>query len=219
MVTKVKICGITRLEDGLAAAEAGADFLGYIFYVPSKRFVAPRSAAEIVREVRRLHPAVQHVGVFVDETADNVAWTRGLANLDFAQLHGKESADYCRELHHLDIPTIKALGIGPHGPLVNHVEFDTVDYFLCDTHDEALKGGTGRSFNLDLLPKDLSATRMFVAGGLTAATVGELVSTVAPYAVDVSSGVELQPGIKCHDKVSAFIRAVRAAHPGEARIG
>lgn len=219
MVTKVKICGITRLEDGLAAAKAGADFLGYVFYAPSKRFVAPRTVAEIVREVRRQYPAVQHVGVFVDETAENVAWTRGLATLDIVQLHGKETAEYCRELHQLDISTIKALGIGPEGPLADHQEFDTVDYFLCDTHDESLKGGTGRAFNLDLLPRDLPQERMFVAGGLTADSVGELVSTIAPFAVDVSSGVELKPGIKCHEKVSAFIRAVRAAQPGEARIG
>src|SRR6476620_3183511 len=106
MKTRVKICGMTRLQDALHCARSGADFLGYIFYAPSKRFIAPRSALEIIREVRRQFPDVLHAGVFVDEEPANIAWTRNLAGLDLVQLHGSETPQACDELSALGIDVI-----------------------------------------------------------------------------------------------------------------
>jgi phosphoribosylanthranilate isomerase len=210
MPTLVKICGITRLEDALFAAQVGADFLGYIFYAPSKRFIPPRSAAEIIRSVRLDYPNVRHIGVFVDDEQENVAWVRNLAGLDYVQLHGDESAEYCRNLAMLGIDTIKVVAIGPTGA---HLDGDPYQatYYMCDTYDEKMKGGTGRQFDLALLPDGLPMDRTFIAGGLTPENVSTLLAEISPYAVDVSTGVEDKPGIKCHERVKQFISNVQAA--------
>jgi phosphoribosylanthranilate isomerase len=219
MTTKVKICGITRLEDALHSAAAGADFLGYIFYAPSKRFIAPRSALEIVQQVRQQFPQVKHVGVFVDEEPANMAWVRNLAGLDYVQLHGKEAPSVCDELSALGMEVIKALGIDAAGARADFRDYP-VSFYLCDTFDENLKGGTGRAFNLDLLPDDLPREKLFLAGGLNPENVGEYVAIARPYAVDVSTGVESSPGVKSHEQVTSFIRSVRSAEqsPSDERL-
>lgn len=209
MQTKVKICGITNLEDALCAAEAGADYLGYIFFAPSKRFVAPRTAAEITRRVRADFPWVQHVGVFVDEEASNISWIMNLAGMDYAQLHGSETPAFVEELAMLNVDVIKTIGIGLAGARQNSGSYD-VSFFLCDTHDEQLKGGTGRQFNLEAIPADIPMARLFIAGGLNADNIEGLLYTIRPFAVDVSSGVEVSPGKKSHPQIKNFIKSVRA---------
>lgn len=210
MTTRTKICGITRLEDALHAAEAGAAFLGYIFYAPSRRFIAPRSAKDIIAQVRKVYPGVLHVGVFVDEEPSNMVWIRNLAGLDLLQLHGSETPEICRELELHGIDVIKVLPMSAGSPATDYRTYD-VPYYLCDTHDPALKGGTGRTFDLSRIPLDLPRDRTFLAGGLTPENVGEMVSQVQPYCVDVSTGVEDSPGIKSSRRVSEFIKAVSSA--------
>jgi len=210
MQTQVKICGITSSEDALFAAEAGANLLGYIFYPPSKRFIAPRNAAQIARQVRTAFPEVRQVGVFVDEEPSNIAWTMNLVGLDLAQLHGRESDAHCRELEMLGVRCVKTIGIGTDGPLVDFRKYDC-DFFLCDTHDESLKGGTGRQFDLPRIPGGIKHDKLFVAGGLTPENVAELLLQMRPYAVDVSSGVEIKPGVKSHRRIKEFIEQVRRA--------
>lgn len=212
MNTRVKICGITSARDALYAAEAGADFLGYIFYPPSKRFIAPRNAAEIAREVRDKFPGVQHVGVFVDDESANVAWLANLVGLDYVQLHGRETPDYCTELDALGVRVIKTVGIGEVGASVEPSSYGSVDFFLCDTHDDNLKGGTGRRFDLSALPDGMPADRLFLAGGLNPENIADLLAEVLPYAVDVSTGVEISPGMKSHKRVKEFIDNVRSAN-------
>lgn len=215
MKTKVKICGITSVEDALFAAEAGADFLGYIFYPPSKRFIAPRNAANIARMVREKFPAVQHVGVFVDDEVANVAWLRNLVGLDFVQLHGRETPDYCAELDAVGARVIKTVGIGEVGASVDPASYGNIDYFLCDTHDDHAKGGTGRRFDLSAMPSGISMDRLFLAGGLDPENIADLLATVRPFAVDVSTGVEISPGLKSHVRVKAFIDNVRSVTVGD----
>lgn len=210
MKTRIKICGITSARDALFAAEAGADYLGYIFYPPSKRFIAPRNAAEIAREARQKFPAVQHVGVFVDDEASNIAWLANLVGLDYVQLHGRETPDYCADLDALGLNVIKTVGISEVGASVEPSTYGSVDFFLCDTHDDKLKGGTGRRFDLSTLPAGMSLDRLFLAGGLTPDNITDLLAEVRPYAVDVSTGVEISPGLKSDKRVKDFINNVRS---------
>jgi phosphoribosylanthranilate isomerase len=206
---RVKICGITCVEDGLQAARAGADFLGYVFYGPSRRFVRPATAARVIESVRRTHPSVQHVGVFVNELHDAVLGIAKDCHLDFVQLAGDETPDTCSWLKDSGAWVIKTLKFGAGAPPVAWQDYP-VDYYLCDTFDPKLAGGSGRTFDHSLLPDLLPLTRCFMAGGLDAANVGEVVRA-RPFAVDVSSSVESGPGRKSPELVSGFIEAVRRA--------
>lgn len=214
MQTRVKICGITSLEDALYAAEEGASLLGYIFYPPSKRFVAPRNVQAITRAVRSQFPQVLHVGVFVDDEPENVAWNANLAGLDYVQLHGRETPAYCAELDLLGLRVIKAIGIAADGAIIDPADYH-VDFFLCDTHDEKLKGGTGRRFDLSRIPAGIAPEKLFLAGGLNADNVAALLDQVQPYAVDVSSGVESSPGRKNHRAIRNFLQAVKSCNKAE----
>lgn len=209
MKTKVKICGITRVEDALIAAENGVDFLGYIFAEKSKRFLAPRSARLIINEVKMQFPEVGHVGVFVDSQEEDVAWSAGLAALDYLQLHGAESPEYCANLEMVGFEVIKAFSVGKDIELSGFKNFD-VKYFLWDTYDPKQHGGTGKTFDLKLLPDGVPLEKSFIAGGLRPENVAELLSEIQPFAVDVSSGVEDSPGRKNHRRVEDFLEAVHS---------
>jgi len=209
MTFNVKICGITRWGDAQLSAEMGAGFLGYIFYPPSKRFVSAEKVAEIISAARFAHPDVKHVGVFVDEDAATILDYHRVAGFDFAQLHGQESPAICAELREQGIGTIKTIGMGSDGPLLDFADYEA-DYFLCDTHDATLKGGTGRTFDRDKLPAGIPLEKLFLAGGITPENVGDLVTAVRPFGIDVSSGVEEAPGVKDKRKLAAFFEAVDA---------
>lgn len=210
MKTKVKICGMTRLQDALLAAENGADFLGYIFTEKSKRFLAPRSARLIINEIKIQFPEVLHVGIFVDAEEEDVAWSAGLAGLDYLQLHGKEKPEYCKNLELTGFEIIKAFSVGSGIDNSVYKDYD-VAHYLWDTYDPVQHGGTGKTFDLSLLPSDVPLEKSFIAGGLRAENVGELLKEVQPFAVDVSSGVEDSPGVKNERRIEDFMNAVRQA--------
>ncbi len=205
MATAVKICGITRPEDGLAAARAGAHAIGLVFHDASPRRVEPRAAAEIVR---RLPPFVAAVGLFVDAEPRRVREVLAAVPLQMLQFHGEEAPDYCAGF---GLPYLKAVRMGRGVDLLQYAaRYATAKGLLLDTYDAALAGGSGLSFDWTLIPAGLSLP-IVLAGGLTPENVGQAVRRVRPWAVDVSSGVERAKGIKDADKMAAFVRGTRDA--------
>ena len=203
---KVKVCGITNAEDALAAVEAGADALGFIFYEKSPRYVVPAIAASIIAE---LPPLVTPVGVFVNEGMATVRSIMDTCGLAMAQLHGDENVSYCRELAR---PAMKALRVKDRGSLLALAEYrgrGGVRGFVLDTFSELAYGGTGQITDWGLAADVAKSTPILLAGGLTPDNVAEAIRTVRPYGVDVSSGVESVPGKKDHAKMRAFLDAVR----------
>jgi len=204
--TKVKICGITNADDATAAAEAGADALGFNFYRNSPRYIEPGLAKHIVAG---LPPLVMPVGVFVNEDVATVRSIMDACGLAMAQLHGDESAAYCEQLAR---PVIKALRLKDRGSFLTLAEFQGrggVRGFILDTFSESAYGGTGQVSDWGLASEAAKSTTILLAGGLTSANVGEAIRAVRPYGVDVSSGVESAPDKKDHDKIRAFLDAVR----------
>ena len=192
----VKICGITNTEDALTAIDCGADMLGFVF-APGPRRISPEKAARIVKEL----PEITKIGVFVDENIEQVEEISRLCRLDFVQLHGSEPGEYARQL---TVPFIKAFRARDEGVLKEIADFGA-DTFLLDSYDPHLKGGTGKTMNLAIAKKAARLGRMILAGGLTPDNVKEIIARIKPYAVDVSSGVELSPGKKDHDRIKKFI--------------
>jgi phosphoribosylanthranilate isomerase len=203
---RVKICGITNLEDALAAVEGGADAIGFVFHPPSPRFVR----WETVRAITRvLPPFVARIGVFVDASEDRVATVARQAGLDTVQLHGKESLQFCRLF--ADLKVIKAFRMDGPGALKQLAEFSEMTWLL-DSYLPGAFGGTGQTFNWDLACEAVRrGGRVILAGGLTPENVSRAVAAVRPFAVDVSSGVESSPGRKELAKLRAFIAAAKAA--------
>jgi phosphoribosylanthranilate isomerase len=208
--TRVKICGITRPEDGLAAVSAGADAIGLVFFPRSPRFVTPDQALAIVREL----PAfVSVVGLFVNEQPGMVRAMADAVGLDLLQFHGEETAAFCRQFNQ---PYIKALRVQPGLDLeAASEEFADAKGLLLDAYEPDLQGGTGQMFDWSLVPAAMTG-RCILAGGLSPGNVVEAVQQVRPYALDVSSGVEREKGIKDPDKIIAFMRGV---YSGDASRG
>jgi phosphoribosylanthranilate isomerase len=205
MSTIVKICGITSAADGLAAAEAGADALGLMFYEPSPRNVSLPAAAEIARQ---LPPFIIKVGVFVNAPEELVLRAIGECGLNIVQFHGDETPEYCGLF---PVMTLKAFRIKDANSLKRLPDF-TTDAWLLDAHVGDKPGGTGEKFNWDLAVEAQKLGKpIFLAGGLTPENVADAVCQVRPYGVDVSSGVESSPGKKDHAKVRAFIQAAKQA--------
>lgn len=203
--TRVKICGITRIEDALAACEAGADALGFVFWAGSKRALTAAAARDVIA---RLPPFVTTVGLFMDSSESHVWDVLGEVPLAMLQFHGDESADFCERF---DKPYIKALPMGAgHSPQDYAAPHETALGFLLDSHAPGEAGGTGTTFDWTRVPDDFTRP-IILAGGLTPANVREAVRTVRPWAVDVSSGVESAPGIKDIGKMQTFIEQVRLA--------
>jgi phosphoribosylanthranilate isomerase len=208
MAVIVKICGITNPEDGLAAAAAGADALGFVFCESSPRKVSVLTAAEIARN---LPPLVVKVGVFVNAPEELVVRAIGECGLNLLQFHGDEPPDYCRQF---GLMSMKAFRVRDAASLAELANYAT-DAWLLDAYSPHKPGGTGEKFNWDLAVEAQRLGRpIFLAGGLTPDNVAEAVSKVRPYGVDVSSGVEAAPGKKDLGKVRAFIAAVKAAGSG-----
>lgn len=205
MPVQVKICGITNTEDGLAAVQAGADALGFVFYEPSPRYVSPQTAAEIIRS---LPPYVAKVGVFVNAPDELVLQAINLCGLHILQFHGDEPPEQCGRF---GLMSMKAFRVKNRESLAALKAYPT-DAWLLDTYSPGKPGGTGEVFNWALAKEAQNMGRpIFLAGGLTPENVAEAVRRVRPYGVDVSSGVESAPGKKDHAKVSAFIRNAKAA--------
>ena len=199
---KVKICGITNLDDGLQACACGADALGFVFYGKSPRCVTPAVARAIIAE---LPPFVTTVGLFVNEAPGRIREIADLCGLDVIQLHGDETPADC---DYAPRRTIKALRVKDASSLAGQRDY-RVAALLLDAWVKDAYGGTGHSFNWALASKVATERPVILAGGLTAENVAAAVAAVAPYAVDVSSGVEAAPGKKDPDKVAAFIAAAK----------
>ena len=200
---KVKVCGMTSLKDALVAVEVGADAVGFIFYKKSPRSVTMKTVREIVLE---LPPFVDTVGVFVDETAEQVNKIADYCNLDIIQLHGDESPTYCKKIRR---KVIKAFRIKDMQSVKKISNFQ-VSGFLLDTFSENLHGGTGKVFDWNLALPAKKFGPVIMAGGLTPNNVQQAVRQIRPYGVDVCSGVESEPGIKDHKKVRAFLKNANA---------
>lgn len=202
--TRIKICGITNVEDALHAVEAGADALGFVFYAKSPRCVTPQQAQKVVAA---LPPFVTTVGLFVNESIPRIRRVMAAARLDVVQLHGDEQPDDCL-IEPLRV--IKALRVKDAASLEGADKYD-VSALLLDAWSDEAYGGTGEQFDWRLV-RQLTAERPLVlAGGLNPDNVAIAVREVQPYAVDVSSGVEAEAGKKDHQKVAEFIRQVRNA--------
>lgn len=205
MGTVVKICGITNAADALAAAEAGADALGFVFYEQSPRHITLAAAKDIIRQ---LPPFIVKVGVFVNAEEELVYRAIADCGLNLLQFHGDESPEYCVQF---GLMSMKAFRVRDVGSLSALAEFNT-DAFLLDAYAPDKLGGTGATFNWNLaLEAKKLGKPIFLAGGLTPENVGEAVRKVQPYAVDVSSGVEALVGKKDHAKVRDFVRAAKHA--------
>lgn len=205
MPVKVKICGLTNLPDALAASEAGADALGFVFCEQSPRTVSLEAAAGIIRQ---LPPSVVKVGVFVNAGEEFVRRAIAECGLNLLQFHGDESPAYCLQFQ---LMAMKAFRIRDAASLQALKEYRT-DAWLLDSYAPGKLGGTGEKFNWDLAVEAQKLGRpIFLAGGLNPENVADAVRCVRPYAVDVSSGVEKAPGKKDHTRVSAFIQAAKSA--------
>ena len=203
---KIKICGITNVEDAEVAVAAGADALGFVMYRKSPRWVKPEVARAIVAG---LPPFVSAVGVFVNEEAEKVRTLMDECGFALAQLHGDESAVYCQNLGR---PVLKALRLKDRATFLALAEFQgraNVRGILLDAFSDQAYGGTGQTVDWTLAEEAARSTPVILAGGLSPANVAGAIQMVRPYGVDVSSGVELSPGKKDHHKLKAFIEAAR----------
>ncbi|MDC7825451.1 phosphoribosylanthranilate isomerase [Pseudomonas sp. BLCC-B13] len=200
---RVKICGITRVEDALAAVAAGADAIGLVFYAKSPRAVDIEQARAILAA---LPPFVTSVGLFVDAERSELERILASVPLDLLQFHGDESVQQCEAFGR---PYIKALRVKAGDDIAAQVaRYPSAQGILLDAYVEGVPGGTGEAFDWSLIPQALSKP-LILAGGLRPDNVAEAVSRVRPYAVDVSGGVEASKGVKDVEKVGAFIRAAR----------
>ena len=199
------MCGITRAEDALAAARSGVDAVGFVFYPPSPRYVAPQGAHEIAATIP---PFVSTVGLFVDADVAMVAAALRTIRLDYLQFHGAESPEFCAQF---GVPFLKAVRVKPGVDLLQYATtFAAAKALLLDAFVEGVHGGTGQGFDWRLIPSNMPIP-VILSGGLAPGNVAEAVRTVRPWAVDVSSGVEAEKGIKDADKIEQFMRGVRNA--------
>jgi phosphoribosylanthranilate isomerase len=209
-MTKVKICGITNIEDAQAAIDAGADMLGVNFYRPSPRYITTDTARELVNHLKSQGSPVQVVGVFVDELIDSVVDIAMLTGIDAVQLHGDESPEFCEDLNTRDgLRVVKALRVSeefePH-----HAQQYPVDAIMLDAFHKTLRGGTGERVDFNLARQTCKLVpRLFLSGGLSPENVAAAIHEVGPYAVDACSLLESSPGKKDAARMRAFVAAVR----------
>ncbi len=204
-MTRVKICGITRVEDGLVCAQLGADAIGLVFYAPSPRHVSVEQARVIMAA---LPPFITTVGLFVDADPTEVSAVLRQLPLDMLQFHGNESPNYCQGFNR---PYLKAVRVKLGLDLVQYAaQYSHAKGLLLDAHVEGIAGGTGQTFDWNLIPARLPLP-VVLSGGLHPANVTEAIKRVHPAAVDVSSGVEATKGIKDAAKIAAFMQGVRNA--------
>ena len=203
--TRVKICGITRVEDALAAVNSGADAVGLVFYQPSPRYVELDTARAVANA---LPPFVTCVGLFVNAEADEVHRVLRAVRLDLLQFHGDETREDCERFGR---PYIKAVSVRPGADIDTAMDrYSSARGLLLDTWDESVRGGSGKTFDWSLVPA-ARALPVVLAGGLTPDNVAQAVRVARPWAVDVSGGVEASKGIKDADKMARFIEQVRRA--------
>ncbi|MEK9669906.1 MAG: phosphoribosylanthranilate isomerase [Gammaproteobacteria bacterium] len=201
-MTRVKFCGFTHQDDVIHAVSLGVDALGFVFYAPSSRYVAPEQAKTLMRVV----PAfVTRVGLFVDEEAETVQRTFEIARLNLIQYHGDESPEFCDAV---GLPYIKAFRVQKGMNLRSEIDrYPNASGFLLDAYVKGQPGGTGEGFDWELIPQ--SHAPIILAGGLTPDNARAAIDQVAPWALDVSGGIEIKPGRKDPDKMARFMDACR----------
>ena len=206
-MVRVKVCGITNLDDALVAAAAGADALGFNFWPRSARFIEPQRAADIIKH---LPPLVTAVGVFVNAGAAEVERTARRAGLTVVQLHGDEGPEEVAALSARGLMVLKALRVGARFRPQELKRFDGARAFLLDAEVKGARGGTGKTFDWKRARAARRFGRIILAGGLNEENVAEAVAAAQPYGVDVCTGVEKKPGIKDHARVREFIRRAKS---------
>ena len=204
---KIKICGITRKEDALLCSNYGADAIGFIFYPKSKRYITPVAAKDIAHS---LPPFLMKIGVFVNEEIGEVNRVAQLVGLNTVQLHGNESPQYVEQMTH---PVIKSFGVD------ESFDFSKVDDYkncniLWDVKDDKDFGGTGKSFDWNLIPENLR-DKVIIAGGVSSKHIKDIYSTIHPGAVDLSSSVEISAGIKDRNKIIEVLSIIRQIKQNE----
>lgn len=199
---RTKICGITRPEDAVLAAQAGCDAIGLVFYEPSPRAVTIEQAIKITAA---LPPFVSVVALFVDASAEFVSQAIKALPLSQLQFHGNETAEYCEQFERPYMKAIRVKADTDFDAITQ--EYASASALLLDSYKAGVPGGTGETFNWDLIPQGL-ALPIVLAGGLNADNVADAVASVKPFAVDVSGGVEASKGIKDTDKMNAFVQQV-----------
>ncbi len=206
-MTKVKICGITNLEDALLAAKFGADALGFNFYQKSPRFISPKKARGIIDE---LPDNILNVGVFVNEKLTKIIEIAEAAGLDTLQLHGEETPEFAMELKETTgLEVIKAFRISKDFKPEDVLEYE-VDAILLDAYSLKEHGGTGETFDWEIAKKVKAIfPKMYLAGGISNTNVERAIAMVQPFYVDICSGIEKRKGVKDHQKLKAFIALVR----------
>jgi phosphoribosylanthranilate isomerase len=209
-VPRIKFCGITRLEDAELAVSLGAWAIGLILWPGSKRACDPAEGVRISNALRR---KVEIVGVFVNQSLDEVAALADMLHLSIVQLHGDEGPSYANEVaRRTGAKVIKAQSVRLASDVISIQAFHT-DFHLLDTHREGLRGGTGETFDWTMLGRRHSKVPLILSGGLTPENVAGAIAATRPWAVDVASGVEASPGIKDPGKMKAFAEAVRGTAP------
>ncbi len=201
---KIKICGITNLDDAMAAADAGADALGFNFYKKSPRYIEPEKAAEIIAQ---LPPFILPVAIFVNEREDRIREVLAKTCMQGVQFHGDETPEFCQRFGNR---VIKAFQVKDKESLKTMAHYRVAAYLL-DSYRDGLRGGTGTTFDWHLAIVAKTFGRIILAGGLNPENVAEAVKLVQPYGIDVAGGVEKEKGVKDHAKLKKFITEVRRA--------
>ncbi len=214
-MTKVKICGITNLEDALLSAKFGADALGFNFYRESLRYISADAARKIIDDLPK---GVLKVGVFVNEDLEKIVQTAITANLDAIQLHGEETPEFASKLKSkTGLEIIKAFRVGKDFKTEDFFEYE-VDAILLDAYSPKGHGGTGETFDWEIAKKVKELfPKLYLAGGLDANNVADAINSVEPFAVDVCSGVEKAKGVKSRSKLKVFISNVIHSEFAETR--
>lgn len=205
-MVRVKICGITNLEDALTAAEYGADALGFVFWEKSPRYVSPDTAATIIKS---LPPFIAAVGVFVNEPAARIRSIIDAAGLNCIQLHGDESPSECARINGgTGLKLIKAFRVRDKKDISRLSDYK-VSAYLLDAFREGVPGGTGQTFDWELAIEAKASGRIILSGGLNPENIKDALAKAGPYGVDVSSGVEVRPGKKDRDRLIKFLEQVK----------
>jgi phosphoribosylanthranilate isomerase len=205
MRTKIKICGITNSKNALDAVDLGVDALGFVFFGESPRYIEPKKARKIIN---LLPSFVLRVGLFVNASKEEVLSAISDSSVNVLQFHGDEDEQFCNQFN---LPYIKATSFQDGVNLLEYCKlFTSSSAILIDTYSENMRGGTGKTFNWDLLPKELPLP-LIVAGGLDSGNVSSLINSINPYGVDVSGGVESDKGIKDYTMMKNFVLGVHNA--------
>jgi phosphoribosylanthranilate isomerase len=203
--TKIKICGITNLKNAREASELGVDALGFVFFSESPRYIEPKKARAIIN---LLPSFILRVGLFVNAPKEQVLSAISESRVNMLQFHGDEDENFCNQFN---LPYIKAISFKDGINLLEYCQqFASSSAILIDTYSQKMRGGTGKTFNWDLIPKQLPLP-LIIAGGLDSKNVSSLIDSVKPYGVDVSGGVELDKGIKDHNMMKNFVLGVNNA--------